>query len=752
MKKSYLVMAAAAALFAACSSNDLAEEKSPQTTQQTNEQAVVFDAYTSRGTTRAGMPGVLDNDKLQASTSDVTASNGFGVFGYYTNNVPYGQTAIPDFFYNQKVYYNTSKWEYSPIKYWPNEFGTDAESTGQDKLTFFAYAPYVQVTPGTGRVKGDEKSGIVGMTSNSAAGDPYLKYIVDFDPDNSVDLCYGVANSNFTSSVDGDNNNVEAGKPYIDVIKPKITDKIHFNFKHALASLNVQIDADIDELSHGSVNYLDGNTKIFVRKVTFEGFAEKGSLNLNSEGGTDYVPNWFELNSINRRLSSGTVTIYDGRRDGREGQANATASNETPNALNEKIIQKETETDGVPATEQVNLFNSTTATKPIFVIPTDENLKVTIVYDVETKDDNLSTYLSDGKTKGSTVENTITKAIKISDAEFQLQAGKAYVVTLHLGMTSVKFDAEVTAWPTATNTDNTDLPINSNGTFGANQTHTMYIPAASTGGEITVSGLTDGSSYTAAATSIVSAVTPASGTQSGTELTLNYTVPANTTFYKQSGKVTLTETGAAETETTINIVQSAQALGLSVTDVNAAGTVITLASTGAFENTTDWTNVAKTKWTVVKKTAAGVTSSPTYTPAGTSTTGAKITLTEEVSAGDEYIITIQTGEAAAETVTVKIGGIAFASATDAATATAGDKVQPQTPTIYGNGIIAADGWVSGTVATATIDSATGELTVVAAGTTEVTANLTAPGSPDGYFYTTNSKKASYTLTITAPAP
>ena len=44
MKKSYLMMAAAAALFAACSSNDLAEEKSPQITQQTAEQVVGFDA------------------------------------------------------------------------------------------------------------------------------------------------------------------------------------------------------------------------------------------------------------------------------------------------------------------------------------------------------------------------------------------------------------------------------------------------------------------------------------------------------------------------------------------------------------------------------------------------------------------------------------------------------------------------------------------------------------------------------------
>ena len=564
------MMAAAAALFAACSSNDLAEEKSPQTTQPTDEQVVGFDAYVNRGTTRGGFEGSL----TAGTITDATA--GFGVFGYYTNNILYGQTAIPDFFYNQKVTHSGGSWTYSPFKYWPNEFGTGAESAGQDKLTFFAYAPYVEVNPGTGRManKADEQYGIVGMTSNSTSGDPYVKYIASFDPEKRVDLCYGVANSDFKSSVDGNNNNVLRGKPYIDVIKPKINDKIHFNFKHALASLNVTIDADIDQVSHGNATYLDDNTKIYVRKVTFEGFADKGSLNLNSEAITDeYTPNWFELNSINRRLSSGTVTIYDGRRDGREGQANATASNETPNNLNSSIIEDDgATTAGVPVTP-VNLFDSDDAEAPIFVIPTDEDLKVTIVYDVETADINLSTYLSDGKTKGSSVENTITKTITVSDSELKLKAGKAYKVSLHLGMTSVKFDATVTEWPASpTAADNTDLPINSPASFNP----TAPAAQAATGGsvDVTVKDASDGnvdmsSGYTFVATysdnngntnvDVTSTLSPI-----GNDGKFTVTLPALTDFYGRVYKVVITKDDSGEKQT-VNITQNAP----TVTDITA---------------------------------------------------------------------------------------------------------------------------------------------------------------------------------------
>ena len=90
--------------------------------------AVTFGAYMQRATTRAGLADVMNLDNLKKSQAE---GGGFGVFGYYTNSATYDQQAVPNFFYNEKVTWNGEFFEYNPIKYWPNEFGTSAESEDQ---------------------------------------------------------------------------------------------------------------------------------------------------------------------------------------------------------------------------------------------------------------------------------------------------------------------------------------------------------------------------------------------------------------------------------------------------------------------------------------------------------------------------------------------------------------------------------------------------------------------------------------------
>ena len=85
-----------------------------------------------------------------------------------------------------------------------------------------------------------------------------------------------------------------------------------------------------------------------------------------------------------------------------------------------------------------------------------------IVYDVETKDSKLSTFLSDGVTNGSSVENAITNTIKMSGSDLTLKAGYKYTVALHLGLTSVKFDATVSTWDGTVTGTTIDLPQNAN--------------------------------------------------------------------------------------------------------------------------------------------------------------------------------------------------------------------------------------------------------------------------------------------------
>ena len=364
--------------------------------------------------------------------------------------------------YNEKVTYDADNqvWIYNPVKYWPNEFGSAATSEEVDRLTFFAYAPYVEVTPSNGLATRDNTSGIVALSRNNVVGDPLLKYVVNLNPGVGVDVCWGVSKNGLTASVDGNNNHVDKGAPYIDVVKLKTGDKIEFDFHHALAALNVQIDAAVDATTPGTE--VDANTRIFVRSVSFEGVGTKGSLNLNSTVADG--PQWTDYMGNGTPLSE-CLTVHDGRRDGKEGVEDSSANNESTTGLNPVLVQSVPYTStalsaGVTKTP-VNLFNSTTVTAPIFVIPTNEQLKISIVYDVETRDDKLATLLSDGITHGSTVENSITKSIQIGGTGFSLEAGKQYTVALHLGMTTVKFDASVSAWDNANGTS-VDLPQNAN--------------------------------------------------------------------------------------------------------------------------------------------------------------------------------------------------------------------------------------------------------------------------------------------------
>ena len=444
MNKKVLFAATVAAVLASCSSDDLSVQTAAKQEAQGLENAVSFEAYSQRSLTRAGAVGAMDNDQLK--------TNGFGVFGYYTDMNEYDQTSTPNFMYNQEVKYNGGSWTYEPVKYWPNEYGNKAQSDDVDKLSFFAYAPYVENTPSTGKVEAEEDLvGITGFTRNTAAGDPYVKYVGSLDPAQCVDLCWGVASDQDWNIINGGSQRMSAGMPWLNVQRPQksLGQKMKFTFKHALSQLNVQIDADVNTNQHGQGAELNANTKVFVRSVTFSGFAMKGALNLNNEeAGT---PNWKGYNCSNEPLQSEEYTVYDGMKDGKEGTG-YTASNEKVTGLNEKIIQDKAwnqSAEGVTKTAK-NLFNSETVDAPIYVIPTGDDMTVTIVYDIETKDANLAGTVSDLETAGVSIENKITKTITLTSADaMKLEAGKKYTIQLHLGLSQVEFDATVDEWQDA---------------------------------------------------------------------------------------------------------------------------------------------------------------------------------------------------------------------------------------------------------------------------------------------------------------
>ena len=486
MKKVFL-FAAIAALFAACSSKDEVVKDDIQQPQLENG-AIGFDVYTQKATTRAGWAGLLNTGALQENGDG--KANGFGVFGFYTDNNEYDQRSVPNFMYNQQVTWSGSVWQYEPLMYWPNEYGSNAISDDQDKVSFFAYAPYVEVIPTSGKIVGAdadkslEQWGITGMTRNSNQGDPILKYIASFDKDKSVDLCWGVApNAEWNITQTGTDQNIKAGYPWLDVERPANTNqKVKFIFKHATAQMQINIDADVNVDGHGHNNVVDAKTRVWVRQITFKGFAMKGSLNLNNDDPSDAEkPKWLDYNGQNEIVAE-DITIYDGRKDGKEGVLGAVATNEKSLGLNARLIQDEPYAGASwpdPSSPNNTVYNApslagkpgvTNVTVPLFenggifhVIPTDDAFEVEIVYDIETVDPNLAQNLSDNTTKGSSIENRISKQIKFgSDATntfTTLKPGHSYKLDLHLGLNSVEFDATVSEWLKEAPQD-VDLPLN----------------------------------------------------------------------------------------------------------------------------------------------------------------------------------------------------------------------------------------------------------------------------------------------------
>jgi len=488
MNKKFLSMAAAAMMFAACSDDlkvDQAPEIATNPTEATAEQVpVMFGAYVNRATTRAGLSGTLSSGVVNWDATNNEwkgiEKSGFGVFAYYTNNDLYNENFKPNFMYNTRVYNNNSdgtavSWVYEPVRYWPNEFGIGAVSDDVDRVSFFAYAPFVSFNTsgglnGTGVTYDEDKSGIttgiIGATRNSWEGDPMIKYAVSWDATKAVDLTYGLAAEPITTAT----GEVNAQSPMVDLTKPSTEQKLKFEFHHALAQLNVQIDAAVDGLDAGKQlgtmpdgitveNSGSTKTHIYVRSITFEGLADKGMLNLRTGG-------WYDMTGLNAVSTSDPIVLHDGRGDGREAIMEAT--NEGISVLNPVLIQKGAITPAGVTKDPVNLFKvdeTLSATdqlaQSIMVIPTGQDVQVTIVYDVETEDANLPEYLSGSSTHGISIQNAITQTVPL-----RLNAGKKHVLKLHLGMNSVKFDAEVKAWDDTTPAEQkSDLPGNVSGTL-----------------------------------------------------------------------------------------------------------------------------------------------------------------------------------------------------------------------------------------------------------------------------------------------
>ena len=737
----------AATLLTGCTAGDEAshaEPSSPGTAAVRGSTGVGFDAYLNRSVTRAGYNAGVDLDALK----DPAKANGFGVFAYYTDLKKYDQTYLPNFMYNTHVSWDgTSAWTYSPLMYWPNEYGAKAASDDEDKVSFFAYAPYVAHTSAASGSVSDASWGITGFSRNTSAGDPMVRYMVDFG--HPVDLCWGVFDGTSWQLIQTSaaQTSLETGKPWLDVEHPAGTNqKMKFQFLHALSQLTVKIDADVDAAAHGDGIEVDDNTRIYVRSISFTGIATKGALNLNNTVVNQAL--WLDYSGTTDLPYGESVTVKDGRRDGREGATGAEATNETPSGLNTAVIQEWDDTEkgfknpGVIKTQQ-NLFSSGTA----YVIPTGEPMTVTIVYDVETKNPALSTYISDGVTSGVSIENKITKTGIFTSG---LQNGYSYTLNLHLGMNSVKFDAEVGSWQDADAAD-AWVPGNEEGGGGGSGPLSLSLGAMS----LTLGG---------SAQSLSATTNPAgqdvmwSNSDDGVaSIAAASALPAPARFGRRAVQnvgpcpsVNITPVAAGTTFVTATAGGVSRRCQITVKDTSKDDATVTAPTA---KTSLAYTDAAQAL------VNAGSTSDGTLKYAiGTAdyvTGDYSESIPEATAAGTYYVWYYVAGDAshndsAPEKVAVtiaKAAGTLNAFATAAVNKGTSDGTYTQTTTCTGDGTITYSIANAGG-SNATINTATGEVSLgSAAGTATVTARVT-----DGTNYSYAVKTQTYVINISLIAP
>ena len=441
-------------IFAAVAAIALASCAKVETFSNTEMDAPVgFSAYSGNPLTKAGAYGEMNTTLLQA---------GFGVFAYKTTG-NYDGSTDPNFMWNEDVAWSSDHWEYSPIKYWPNQLasgntdsqGTPAQGYAVDKVSFFAYAPYVAATPATGAVASTDE-GITALTGNAATGDPKVTYKVTNDLDKQVDLVWGVSHGDTWNNVAGGTNTPTKFLPYLNLQKPAIGTPIHFYFHHALAQLKLQAIAAYDVVS-GAGTPEDG-VKITIDNVvvTVPGMYQTAVLNLNNDtvdnNGTPEnpaddkaQPKWESATgSSNLVFTDANANINPNLQD--KGNVHASAQASSGNGAG--VIYK-APTYTTPFDSDVDVIMNG---KYFTLIPkTDASVTVNvkITYYVTTDDSNLAA-------GHSRVENVISHDVVFSNG---FKAGTRNVIRMILGISEVKFEAEVLDWETGVSQD-VNLPLN----------------------------------------------------------------------------------------------------------------------------------------------------------------------------------------------------------------------------------------------------------------------------------------------------
>lgn len=386
MKQNYFIglIACAALTMTGCSNDEI---NVPQQSQGNN--AIEFSTYLGRNA--QGSRGTeTSNTSIQTS--------GFGVLAYYTEKTDFANTNKPNFMWNQKVTHNGTNWEYTPVKYWPTKVG--------DKVSFFAYAPYVE---------GGDANGII-LSKNNVPGAPTATITLPDDPSKTIDFVAAVQMNKTHDNSASANNNVS------------------FILKHEMTRVKVQ--AKLDKLV-----YKDSDPKhktfVVIKNVTFNNngqFYKSGIYTFStddSKRGTWAAPTTNDLTytlNLNGVLNTELIKVDDAKGENHH-------SGNYEEGVNGVRLVDDTAKDLFKGSEY------------LFLIPvsanngdglTDGKATATIEYDIVTEDSKLAAGYSC---------TSATKTVLLPAGTLKQGISYNYIFTIKLD--EIVLDATVNDWDKA---------------------------------------------------------------------------------------------------------------------------------------------------------------------------------------------------------------------------------------------------------------------------------------------------------------
>lgn len=395
--KKYLMAFAAIAALSSCTQEEEFISGGKESSYDGN--AVTFGTYLGQALqTRAASIGI----------NELKAGPGFGVFAYYTEDADFAENQFfPNFMRNQNVAWDGLAWTYTPLKYWPNNDG--------HKISFFAYAPY---TANAGDTNITELPGIddEGKPTTSPSN-PVIGFKTAEDYKDQIDLLYSDPESTL---------NVE---------KQTIDEKVMFNFKHALSRIGFKAMVMVDEVADKGDGAVSGDgsnhthtlaagTTVTIKSISFKvaDFSKSGKLDLSTGKWniTETGEMTFDFNDKNFIENSNVFVGGAGTSAAAEGETGETTKKSPAVKLLDEYLML------MPSLDKNG------ASIPV-------NVEMTVDYTIETLDDDIA----GGKIK---FDHKITAPF-----EFIFKQGEAYDFVIHIGLTSVKLDADIYDWK---NTDN----------------------------------------------------------------------------------------------------------------------------------------------------------------------------------------------------------------------------------------------------------------------------------------------------------